>query len=186
MIDKGRLDKGAVNLSQPPAYGDAGSKGSILAVAASSYGARPTRTDQTHPTGFDPTVAALFEAVVESAFLVANADGVFDETEKRVFQHVVLGACHGAVESPQIEALLADLAELLEEDGMDERAKMVARTITRLDHAEEVIRVATLIAYASEGVSAQEHGVLEKLTAGFGLEPASLEKALTDVESALS
>src|SRR5271165_2110300 len=62
---------------------------SILSLAAASYGARPSE-DATVPTGFDPLAVALFESIVEGAYLVATADGVFDAEERRVFERVVL------------------------------------------------------------------------------------------------
>jgi tellurite resistance protein len=49
----------------------------------------------TQPTGFDPEAARLFEAIVESAYLVATADGHFDSAEQVAFQQVVLAGCGG-------------------------------------------------------------------------------------------
>ena len=175
------IKKVVARLSQPPKYAD-GVRGSILAVAAASYGSRPTDDeDVTQPTGFDPEAAALFEAVVESAYLVANADGEFDDTEKTAFQHVVLAACTGSVAKRQIEALLADLADQLEEDGMDKRIDMVSRTISRPEHAREVLKVAALLAAVSAGVSAEERSVLDKLASKFGLGSEEIETALSEV-----
>src|SRR5690606_13128494 len=61
---------------------------SILTLAAASYGSRP-EDESTIPTGFDPFAAALFECIVEGAYLVATADGVFDDEEKRTFERIV-------------------------------------------------------------------------------------------------
>ena len=94
------------------------------------------------------------------AFLVANADGDFDGTEQAAFEHVVVAACRGAVDERQVSALLADLHDQLEEDGMGKRIQMVARTISREDHAREVLRVSSLLAHVSGGVSAVERDVL--------------------------
>ena len=47
----------------------ASSDRSILMLAAASYGARPT-DESTVPTGFDPFAAALFESIIEGAYLV--------------------------------------------------------------------------------------------------------------------
>src|SRR5258708_4610609 len=100
---------------------------SILSLAAASYGARPSE-DATVPTGFDPVAVALFEAIVEGAYLVANADGVFDDEERRTFEHVVVAACGGTVAPQQVAALVSDLRDQLDEDGADRRITMVART----------------------------------------------------------
>jgi hypothetical protein len=116
--DESLLNKVANKLGQPPAYAEEGSKGSILTLAAAFYGSRPMGEEVTQPTGFDPEAAALFEAVVESAYLVAHADGEFDDSERAAFQHVVVSACEGAVAARQVTALLADLEDQLHEDGL--------------------------------------------------------------------
>ncbi|MEZ4374894.1 MAG: tellurite resistance TerB family protein [Polyangiaceae bacterium] len=186
VADQSLLDKVAAKLGQAPTYADSDAAGSILTVAAASYGSRPLGEEVTQPTGFDPQVAALFEAVVESAYLVANADGEFDETEQVAFKQVVVTACRNRVEARQVEALLADLADQLEEDGMDKRVKMVARTIQKEEHAREVLRIASLLAHVSGGVSDEERDVLKKLAGEFKLDDAALELALTEAERVLA
>ncbi len=189
-VDEGLLHKVAERLAEPPSYTEDDSGGSILTVAAAAYssGARhiPPDEEVTQPTGFDPQAAALFEAVLESAFLVANADGEFDATERSAFQQVVLEACQGKVSQAQIEALLADLADLLDEDGVDKRISMVAKTITREDHAREVLRISGLLAHVSAGVSDVERSVLERLSDQFGLDRGVLSSTLEEVQQALA
>jgi tellurite resistance protein len=172
-------------LSRPPAYAARGVKDSILVASAASYGAH-SEDDLTQPTGFDPEAARLFEAIVESAYLVATADGEFDATEQSAFQHVVLEACGGRVAERQISALLADLHDQLAEDGVDKRIDMVARSIARQDHGLEVLRVAALLAHVSGGVSEVERSVLDRLAAALGLNSAATSSALSEVASALS
>jgi tellurite resistance protein len=179
------IGKVARQLSRPPSYAERGLKDSILVAAATSYGS-VSSDDLTQPTGFDPEAARLFEAIVESAFLVANADGEFDDTERATFQHVVLSACEGRVGERQIAALLADLAEQVAEDGLDKRVQMVARGIQRDDHAREVLRVASLVAQVSGGVSGVERSVLESLRTALRLDGSALASALDEVQAALS
>ncbi len=186
-VDQSLLSRVANQLSKPPSYAGQGAQGSILTVAAASYGARSSiEDDVTQPTGFDPDVAALFEAVVESSYLVATADGEFDATEREAFQHVVLTACEGAVAESQMTALLADLHDQLAEDGLDKRVKMVARTIKKVEHAQEVLRVAALLAHVSGGVSDVERQVLEKLASAFATEPAALDRALEEARAVVA
>jgi tellurite resistance protein len=142
--------------------------------------------DLTQPTGFDPEAARLFEAIVESAYLVANADGEFDAAERQAFQHVVVSACEGRVGERQIVALLADLSEQLGEDGIDNRIGMVARGIQRADHAREVLRVAALLAQVSGGTSDIERSVLDRLAGALGLDAAATTTALDEARAALS
>jgi tellurite resistance protein len=158
---------------------------SILSLAATSYSARPSE-DATVPTGFDPQAVALFEAIVEGAYLVATADGVFDEKEHKTFERVVVTACGGSVVERQIVALLADLADQLAEDGLDRRIDAVARSLTKKEHAQEVLRVAGLLAQTSDDVSPVEHDVLAKIASRCGLPADAVDQALADVRAALA
>lgn len=185
MIEASLLEKVARSLAEPAAHAPAGVTTSILAVAAGSYGARPTDEEVTVPTGFDPNAAALFEAIVEAAFLVATADGELDGTERNAFEQVVTQACGGAVREEQIRGLLADLASQLAEDGLARRIEMVGRTIAKGAHQREVLRIAGLLAYISGGVSEVERRVLEKIAAAFKLDPDSVDTELRRVAKAL-
>jgi len=173
-------------LGRPPSYAERGVSGSILGVAAQSYGSNSVVEDVTQPTGFDPEVAALFEALVESAFLVAHADGDFDETEREAFEHIVLAVCQGKVAERQVHALLLDLQAQLEEDGLEKRVAMVGRSIKRPEHAHEVLRVAALLAEVSGGVSAVERQVLSELAKACQLDEFALSRALTEATMSLS
>jgi tellurite resistance protein len=180
------LTKVARRVALPSRDAPPGVTNSILTVAAGSYGFRPSGDDATMPTGFDPQAAALFESVVEASFLVAHADGVFDDAERDAFRTVVLEACRGAVQPDALEALMADLADQLDEDGIDKRVEMVARTINRTDHQREVLRIATFLAFASGDVSTVEHEVIVKLTAAFGLTPEVMNTVLDEVRQAMA
>lgn len=164
---------------------DSAPPSSILSLAAAAYGSRPSE-DATVPTGFDPLAVVLFEAIVEGAFLVANADGVFDDEERRVFEQVVVAACGGAVGSQQIAALVSDLADQLDEDGIDTRIDAVTSVVAKREHALEVLRVAALLAQASNDVSAVERQALEKLATRWDLGAGAVDSALSDVKSALA
>jgi tellurite resistance protein len=158
---------------------------SILTLAAASYGARPS-DEATVPTGFDPQACALFEALVEGAYLVASADGVVDEEERKTFERVVTTACGGAVPPKAITALVADLADQLSEDGLDKRVKAVANQAHRPEQSREVLRIAALIAQVSESVSDVERSVLVKIAEACGMQPGDVDKALEEVRAALA
>lgn len=184
-VDNALLTKVASRLSRPPSYAGEGTQGSILTAAAASYVSRPPDEEVTQPTGFDPAAAALFEAIVESAYLVANADGHFDAKEKDAFEHVVVAACNGVVAERQISALVSDLSDLLAEDGMEKRIDMVARTISKPEHARDVLRVAALIACVSGGVSEQEQSCLARLAERFALSADAVDAAVGEARSVL-
>jgi tellurite resistance protein len=171
--------------SGPAPSGDPDTSVSILGLAAASYGTRPA-DDATVPTGFDPLAVALFEAIVEGAYLVASADGVFDAEERKTFEQVVTTACGGVVVPKQISDLVGDLEDQLAEDGLDRRIHAVAEQVHRKEHAREVLRIAALLAHSSEDVSEVERSTLVKLAAGMKLEPAEVDAALGDVKRELS
>ena len=141
---------------------------SILSLCAAAYGARP-QDEATVPTGFDPHAVALFETIVEGAYLVAKADGEFDDAERKAFERVVVSACGGTVTPKQIGGLLADLQDQLDEDGIDVRVARLTAAVPKKEHAIEVLRIAALLADASEGVSQVERDMLAKIAAGCGL-----------------
>ncbi len=179
------LARVARSVSAPGKPVDPAKPVSILSLTAASYGARPSE-DATVPTGFDPLAVALFEAIVEGAYLVATADGVFDDDERRTFEKVVLAACGGAVAQEQIVALVSDLGDQLEEDGLDKRIEAVARTATKKEHAQEVLRIAALLAQASQDVSPVEREVLAKLAKACRLDDSEVDAAIRDVKAALA
>ncbi len=157
---------------------------SILTLAAAAYGARPT-DESTIPTGFDPFAAALFESIIEGAFIVATADSVFDEAERRTFERIVTAACGGTVSPRHIAALISDFGDQLEEDGLDHRLQRLSEGIVRSEHAQELLRIAALIAQCSDDVSEIERNVLEKLAVACKLDAADVDAALNDVKAAL-
>jgi tellurite resistance protein len=169
----------------PAASVEPGRAGSILSLAAASYGSRPSG-DATVPTGFDPLAVALFEAIVEGAFIVANADGVFDDEERRTFERVVIAACGETVAPGQIASLVADLGDQLEEDGADRRIEAIARSITKKEHAHEILRIAALLAYVSEDVSAVEREVLGKLARQCEIDEREVDAALADARETVA
>lgn len=182
-VDADLLSLVASKLGEPPALAEGTGNGSLLTLAASAYGAHSA--DATQPTGFDPQVAALFEAMVEGAFLVANADGEFDAAERDAFQHVVSTACAGTVRKEQVSALLSDLADQLAEDGLDKRVEMIGKTVRRPEHVREVLRIASLLAQVSGGVDRAERDVLGKLAGHFGLDAAELDRVVSEAERAV-
>jgi tellurite resistance protein len=157
---------------------------SILSLAATSFGVRPGE-DTTIPTGFDPIAVVLFETIVEAAFVVANADGRFDDEERRIFERIVVEACDGAVSSHQIAALVSSLDRQLQRDGIDRRIAALAVGVSKREQAEEVLRIAALIAQASESVSDVEREVMTKLATSCGLAPGDVDWALAHAKKAL-
>ncbi len=184
---QGAAEASAVAGGAPPPTTSSSQQGSILAQAAAVYVAKPDQPEATPGTGFDPVAAALFEALVEGAFLVANADGVVDDDERAAFEQVVASAAtNGGMQASQVHALLSDLNEALAEDGIERRLEIVARSVTKADHRAEVLRVAALIAHVSGGVSEPERAFMERLAGVLDLGTADVDRAIADATAALS
>lgn len=158
---------------------------SVLALSAASYGAKPD-PNETSPTGFDPRAVALFEAIVEGAFLVATCDDSFDDAERDVFLRIVTAASGGAVSPRAVADLVVDLADMLTEDGLDKRIDAVMANTPKREHAEEVLRVGALIAHASEGIGHAERQILERLAAAAGMSSRDVDSIIGDVQRALA
>jgi tellurite resistance protein len=85
-----------------------------------------------------------------------------------------------------IAALVADLQDQLQEDGLDRRIEELSKHVARPDHAREVLRIAALIAQVSDNVSDVERAVLVKIASGTGMAITDVEAAINDVRAALS
>jgi tellurite resistance protein len=159
---------------------------SVLLASAARYCPPANDSVVTPPTGFDFEAGVLFEAVVESAFLVANADGHFDDVERRAFSQVVLEASGRRVSVRQIEAIVTDLSLQLEQDGLSKRVVRLATTITKHAHRREALLISVLLAEISSGISDSERRVLLLLAQSFELPPTMLDELLTEVRRSLT
>ncbi|MDP9152459.1 MAG: hypothetical protein M3O36_21240 [Myxococcota bacterium] len=157
---------------------------SIISLAAASYGARPAE-DATVPTGFDPLAVALFESIVEGAYLVVNAGGSFDPDERQFFERAVVATGGGTVSPQQIAALVDDLGARLREDGVERRIEALGTVVTKPEHAREVLRIAALVAQGYKDVSPDERHLLARIAARCGLENGDVSVVLADAKSAL-
>jgi tellurite resistance protein len=175
--DKGTLDRVARAISQPGPGAPSDTIRSLLAQAA-AYG---TTRGAGNVAG-----ASDFEATVEAAFLVANADGVFDDEERRAFEYVVVQACDHVVPEDLVQSLLSELSERLARDGIEHRARAVARSLTRRDHQREVLRTAALMAETTGGIAAAERSVLECLARECSLDISEVDNALAEADDAFS
>jgi tellurite resistance protein len=175
--DQATLDRVARAIARPGAGAPSDAVTTILAQAA-AYSASPGVSAATAPNDF--------EATVEAAFLVANADGLFDDEERRAFQHVVLQACNHVVQDELIQSLLSELSKRLATDGIETRVGAVARVLTRRDQQLEVLRTAALMAEISGGVATSERDVLESLARNCALDSSAVDQAVAEAKAALT
>ncbi len=163
--------------------GDVAGRRSVIALAAAAYAAQPS-VDSTTPTGFDPFAVTLFEAIVEAAFLVATADGVFDNDEREVFARIVAASADNALPRTDLNGLIEELADNLALQGLDRRVARVGESVRRHEHKVALLRVALLVALANDVISEPEEAVLTRLCSALDIsaaEAAKLRLELTEL-----
>jgi tellurite resistance protein len=163
--------------------GEAAGRRSVIALAAAAYASQPS-VDSTTPTGFDPSAVMLFESIVEAAFLVATADGVFDNDEREVFARIVAASADNALPRSDLNGLIEEHAEHLALQGLDKRVARIAESVQRHEHKVALLRVAYLVALANDVISEPEEAVIARLCTALevsGAEAAKLRLELTEL-----
>ncbi len=156
---------------------------SVWSLAAATYGARPD-DESTLPTGYDPHLVALFEAMLGAAILVAHADGHFDDVERRALEQVVHSLGAGSLPRGQVATLVEDFEADLARDGFERRVELVIDAVMRPDFARELLRMATVVALASHDVSTEERSLLERFAVGMGLDAADVDAVIVEARAA--
>ncbi len=148
---------------------------SVIALAAAAYASQPS-VDSTTPTGFDPSAVMLFESIVEAAFLVATADGVFDNDEREVFARIVAASADNALPRSDLNGLVEELADHLALQGLDKRVARIAESVHRHEHKVALLRVAYLVALANDVISEPEEAVIARLCSALEVSAADAAK----------
>jgi tellurite resistance protein len=120
--------------------------------------------------GYNPT------PIIDLGVLVSMADGTVDENEREMllelFQRLL-----GTELSPEVVGHLVTASmEVAKEAGIDSRARLLAEILLDCDAVEAGILVALAVAFASEGLSKDELGVIERIADAAKLPRARLEK----------
>lgn len=156
----GRLRPLAQHLRAVAPSGDA-----VAAVSgfAAGFDARPWLSR------LDPASAQLFCAVFEAAFLIAQADGRFDRTERSHMQQAFLALSDGAILADDVDAMLGGFTASLSRDGAAARCEAVGRVLLAYKAAEAGAFLAAGVACASDGLSQVELKTLETIGRHAGL-----------------
>jgi tellurite resistance protein len=111
----------------------------------------------------------VFRAAVEAGYLVACADGNFDDKERATLVKAVQTLSIGAVIEWETETLLDDCAARTKKDGADARAKAVGEELKTLGQAEAGLFAAAAVARATKGVDKKEADVIKVIGLAGGL-----------------
>lgn len=133
-----------------------------------------------------PDQAALrFGAMVETAFLVAAADGYLSPREIDAIADCIEGAGH-ELEEEVLADFIDQLADALERDGHDVRLLAIATALPEAATRREALAFAALAALSNGTVGDKEHEALLLIGAAFDIDPAEVERTVTRVADELA
>ncbi len=127
------------------------------------------------PPACTPELRAILHRVApmaEAVFLMVNADGGCDESERRALRGAVRTLTADAVDDVTIDAMLKSFDESLERDGIEARISSVAAQIAA-DHADSEVTVdlAAAAILANGEATDPERSALELLAEEVGEDP---------------
>jgi tellurite resistance protein len=116
-----------------------------------------------------PRQNEVFRAAVEAGYLVAIADGEFDDDERATLVKAVEALSVDAVIEWETEALLDECAARVEAQGAGARAEAVGRELKSLGAAEAGLLLASAVALATKKVDKKEAAALAAVGSAAGL-----------------
>ncbi len=117
----------------------------------------------------------VFRAAVEAGYLVAIADGTFDQAERATLVKAVEALSVDAVLEWETESLLDESAARVDKEGAEGRAQAVGRALKDLGAAEAGLLLASAVARATKKVDKKEAAVLAAVGAAAGLGEAEIK-----------
>ncbi len=119
------------------------------------------------------------EALVETIYLVASADGRFSGAECEELSAHVAALTEGAFTTEQIEEMRSKVAENAGE-GIDARAQAIAECLTDMDLRRSALLAASAAAWQDGGVGQKEGLALQTLARAFGIPINELHKIMSE------
>jgi tellurite resistance protein len=116
-----------------------------------------------------PKQNEVFRAAVEAGYLVATADGNFDDAERTTLVAAVETLSVDAVLEWETDTLLDESQAKVEAEGADTRAAAVGRALLSLGAAEAGLLLAAAVALATKKVDKKEAAVLVAIGEAAGL-----------------
>lgn len=127
--------------------------------------------------GYNPT------PIIDLGVLVANADGTVDDRERRILSDIFTTLLGTTLTSDVVDALVAASVEVIRAAGDEPRARLVGTILHDCDAEEPGLVVALAVAFASEGLSAAEKKVVERIADAAGVSKKRLEELTSQVRA---
>ena len=107
--------------------------------------------------GYNPT------PIIDLGVLVAYADGQIDERERAMLSEVFGRLLGTTLNEEVVDALVTASVEVIKQAGAEERARLVGTILRDCDAGEPGCVVALAWSVASEGLSANEQRVVDRI-----------------------
>ncbi|GAC1523612.1 MAG: hypothetical protein NVS3B10_23410 [Polyangiales bacterium] len=127
--------------------------------------------------GYNPT------PIIDIGVLVASADGKVDEREREMLLDIFQTLLDTTLTAEVVDHLVTASLEVIEAAGAESRARLVGAILKDCDAVEAGVRVAIAVAFASQGMTAAERTVVERIATAGGIHPARLSALLDEVKS---
>lgn len=125
--------------------------------------------------------ALTMGGMIETAFLMAAADGELSEIEHEQLVATIEQVAGEAYDVARIRATLDQLLESLEADGWETRIAAVAQSLTDPDARRNAYRLAAGVSFVDGEVQESEERLFGLLAQAFEIPPKEAEWILTEV-----
>jgi tellurite resistance protein len=119
--------------------------------------------------------------LLDLGVLVASADGKVDEKERETLAEIFQSLLETKLSADIVGHLIAASLEVIEEAGVEPRARLVGEILRDCDAVRPGLLVATAVALASEGLSASERRVIDAIARAGGIEEAEVEEVVREL-----
>jgi tellurite resistance protein len=127
--------------------------------------------------GYNPT------PIIDLGVLVGMADGTVDVGEREMLLELFQRLLDTELSPELVGHLVTASTEVAKEAGVDSRARLIAAILTDCNAVEPGLLVALAVAFASEGLSRDELGVIERIADAAGLPRSRLEQLVARVRA---
>lgn len=123
--------------------------------------------------------------IIDIGTLVANADGTVDEKELDMLRYLFDALLGARLGKDALAHLVRSSVQVILEAGIEPRARFLADILVDCDAVEEGLTVALGVAFASEGLSEPEQGVIDSIARAARLPRAKLEALTAKVQRSM-
>lgn len=133
----------------------------------------------------DDSAGVFLSVLVESAYLLAAADGVVSPPERQTLAETIGDVLGGDLPQGELVAMINSFADALDRDGVDQRMVSLAHALQGAGARRAALSFAALIALCDRELVAEERESLGRLGASFGFDGAAVQELLNEVADGL-